>query len=1242
MIKVVDNELLLQKLESPFVPEKCFTKNIRESYERFLTTGMDKLLEDASELLSTRFENDIKLVRTKKEYNRRQVWRDGNEAIALEKRIYVDIYLNGELMDEGIDFEFLRVPGMSEHGIFLINGKRKVLMNQMDTRESITHDSRKSRKDNTLRISFPKLAMMVKPQDKDIKLMLSKDSKKSLIDICRYAVNKSIGQDALRYLLASHRLFKMLSSNRKTINTVEGDLDKNKIFERLQGSFYRLGDLRKVFNDTFTLDRAVGYELENDVKAGGTVYKRGEVITPKTVVALNNNMINAVNIRYCPSIVGLRLAKVVQIERLPKGTTVTEMLREEFGVPEDEYVTTQEYLGMLEIDADTAITEEILESLYYSGIKGVEVRVADRSYFSPFYRTIFAAPVVYEKVQTENGTKIVPKSYDPLTIDGSRTLTEQSDTLTTADLLCILSYTLDYLDGLVTPPDVDVDFMKRIVTADEILRKQYMRALEGMQRATAAKVRSELRETMSISKLLSLLQQASIHFMESLTREDNLFSDVEDLNPVSLVSQVNRVITVGKEASDKQRIVPMMYYGKIDPYETSAGKRIGLNNSLCCSVKLNEHGVSSTPYIRIGGTGNKRRLSNKVEWLTQDDEAKVRIAELSRLQFNADGTIRDEAFTLARVPSVEEGERQHIENIPISAVEYVNADPHQHCGSTIQLIPCAGGNDAARNTFSLNLMRQSIQLQNPDIPNVLTPMYRDIFENTDEYVVRYEFDEPGYVLKIRHGYIDVQLDSGEQDTINIQEYRISSQCFVLLNIHVKPGDRLIKGDLVADCNMSKEGTLSMGVNAFVAYMPFRGKNYEDAIPVSESLASRLTSFSVESEKELLPANVIVDTHISRMKFIKPGDVITSYKDSRGVETEVKMRGLRAGLLLDIYQKEGDDVLTTKTLAFNMLKDGDKLAGRHGDKGIESKQFKDSEVPQFANGITVDIMRSPCGTVSRMNIAQQLEAALGFISYLLGHRINTPAFNGASQKEVTQLMNMCYDFANIPYDEAKVKWKDVVPPIVFEWIKERYDVFQMWKGCFNPYGEARLFNPSTGKWYENEITIGVIQILKIEHEVNHKMHARAGVLNSAYTSMHEQPTKGSAKGGGQSTGEMEAAVIAAHGAASFLDEAFNELSDNVQARMDLGCELVGRSPFFGGDKKKYYPKSIENLSGYLYALGVELQKDGEPLFDEQYVEDALAIDTGIFELDEEAFESTTGFEEGSLGVTMEDLFDGNLN
>ena len=489
----------------------------------------------------------------------------------------------------------------------------------------------------------------------------------------------------------------------------------------------------------------------------------------------------------------------------------------------------------------------------------------------------------------------------------------------------------------------------------------------------------------------------------------------------------------------------------------------------------------------------------------------------------------------------------------------------------------------------------------PDTPVIKAPYYCEVTAidpSTGMFVVKELYEEGSY---------------GAKTLIYCQSIIINGQSVTFMEYDKIPGQSFKAGDMLAHASIIKDGFYAPSRNVLVAYMP-TGYNYEDAVDMSQDCASHYTSISMHKqdiENVYTPGRERYDL-ITERSYVHEGGRLAKLVARSTVNLDDPENSRQAvdyhyadkasGYVYSFYAEHEDVPSSTKRkkkttyhlslLSFNNEKPGDKMAGRHGNKGVAPRIGEDSRMPMLRNGKVVDVCLNPCGVPSRMNLGQNLEAHLGFVAELLNIYIISDPFNGASLEDITMLMKFAYDIANSdPAIWTRLVYNYNLPSSLSDHLLENIDHIKEWEGAFNRDGTADMWDPETQRWYEFPIAFGYSYFLKLEQEVDEKIHVREGMTSETYNECAQQPQQGRANGGGQKFGEMELVTLAAYGATEFLHEAVNEKSDNVGARYNMTAEVLGTSAR-RAPKRECAARANDIIRYELEAAGIYTKVEGE--------------------------------------------------
>ncbi len=995
-------------------------------------------------------------------------------------------------------------------------------------------------------------------------------------------------------------------------------------YKYITSDAFRLEKTRVCLDKHFSLDKALGLRLADPcyIERYNLTLPKGTLINEEALLMLKRGFVRRVVVDYVPHLELKELDREICITQVPAGTPMT-MLRETFpGFENMEFVPYDSPCDIV-FPVGTVLSRDILILLQHCKVEEVLIKNCKVPYvfkheilsnYTISLRDLlpeFEGNDLYN-VDTCVYIPTVKKYMNNLTAALSKPELYSEfvqEHLTSYDIEALVNFRV----GIITMPDVfqayerDVDFVKKVQDVDSALSFYFRSTIDRF-----VTLRGSALNDLFAGRIAGTKANEIFYTFRKQVRlrmnEDHVLRRADYTNPASLIAGVRQIVTVAKNASTPQRALVMGHFGRLDPYETPAGKKLGLVSSLPCYARI-VSGQPEVAYYPIIHRGDQSFISPRIVWLTQLEEFGHRFGDIMSIHTKGDlfSTPIIPEYVPARVPaSAGSDERITADSVLSTHLDYITVSPEQTLGVTAMLIPFIGSDDGVRVSYACSMIKQAIQLQHSEVPYVLTGMYDRMFQEDSTYVVRAPFD--GTVKEV----LDTCIITTDEQVIDVGKTQIHPKSVITLNFLVHAGDSFKKGDILADTVMSREGYFTPGTNLIVAYMHFYGYNYEDAVPLSQAGAEKLVSLDVSIVSKELPPEEKGESRsitLSPQSYIHSGDEVFRIgkeelnSRQRSDPTRVFAPAGKSGIIHPTSPVHTDDSIKYGAILIDQpeLHVGDKVAGRHGNKSTDAKIFKNSEFPMFPNGVVVDIIQNPCGIPSRMNVGQQLESHLGFVGYLLDIRIRSDAFNGATREDIRELWEFVYDFANAPTREAAEqlvpKWSKRLPKSLVERALSRYFNLRKWAGCFTPDGCGRLINQKTGKEFKNPIAFGVGYYMKLEHQSAHKHAARAGVLNSEYTMIEKQPQSGNAKGGGQRLGEMEFDAIHATGSAQFSAECLNEKSDNVLMRERLIPVMndEGLQTDIDLDRSGTAPRGAELLAYYLEACGILATYDnGYPL------------------------------------------------
>ena len=668
-------------------------------------------------------------------------------------------------------------------------------------------------------------------------------------------------------------------------------------------------------------------------------------------------------------------------------------------------------------------------------------------------------------------------------------------------------------------------------------------------------------------------------------------------NPLSELTHKRRLSALGPGGLSRDRAgfevrdVHYTHYGRMCPVETPEGPNIGLINSLASFARINQYGFIEAPYRILDKTDPKNpRVTDDVAYMTADEEDKYRVAQ-------ANEPIDENGYFVNK--TVSGRFREETTSFQRSQVDLMDVSPRMVFSVATSMIPFLQNDDANRALMGSNMQRQAVPLMLTDSPVVGTGMEAKAAVDSGVCVVA---KRGGVVERSASNEVIIKADDGTRDTYKLLKFSGSNQgaCYNQRPI-VFRGDRVEKGDVLADGPSTSQGELALGKNPLIGFMTWEGYNFEDAVLLSERLVQEdvytsihISEYEAEArDTKLGPEEITRDVPgvgddalknldergIIRVGAeVRAGDILVGKVTPKG-ETELtaEERLLRAifgekarevrdtslkvphgeyGIILDakVFTRENGDELSPGVnqcvrvyiAQKRKISVGDKMAGRHGNKGVVSRILPVEDMPFLPNGRPLDIVLNPLGVPSRMNIGQVLEIHLGLAARALGFKIETPVFNGADENDIMDTLELANDYVNTSWEEFSAKWKDTLDEKVYNYLDENKAYREEWKGVpISRTGKVQLRDGRTGEEFDSPVTIGFMHYLKLHHLVDDKIHARS---TGPYALVTQQPLGGKAQFGGQRFGEMEVWALEAYGAAYTLQEILTFKSDDVTGRV----------------------------------------------------------------------------------------------
>ena len=803
--------------------------------------------------------------------------------------------------------------------------------------------------------------------------------------------------------------------------------------------------------------------------------------------------------------------------------------------------------------------------------------------------------------------------------------------ITKEDILASINYNIAVEYGIGNDDDIDHLGNRRIRCVGELLQNQYRIGLSRLERVVRERMTTHDAEEVSPQTLINIkpVQAAVKEFFGS----SQLSQFMDQNNPLGELTHKRRLSALGPGGLSRDRAgfevrdVHYTHYGRMCPIETPEGPNIGLINSLASYARINEYGFIEAPYRKVDKSDPENPcVTDDVEYLTADEEDNFHVAQ-------ANTPLDEQGHFMGN--NVSGRFREETSEYPKGAFEYMDVSPRMVFSVATALIPFLENDDANRALMGSNMQRQAVPLLTTEAPAVGTGMEAKAAVDSGVCVVS---RKDGVIDYVDSKLIRVSYDDGEKEEFHLIKFQRSNQsnCYNQRAIVFK-GDHVKAGQVIADGASTNEGELGLGKNPLIGFMTWEGYNYEDAVLLSERLVRDdvFTSIHMEEyeaearETKLGPEEItndvpgvgdealkdLDDRGIIRIGAeVRAGDILVGKVTPKG-ETELtaEERLLRAifgekarevrdtslkvphgeyGIVVDakVFTREnGDELSPGVNQAVRIyiaqkrkISVGDKMAGRHGNKGVVSRILPIEDMPYLPNGRPLDIVLNPLGVPSRMNIGQVLEIHLSLAAKALGFNIATPIFDGANEKDIQDTLQMANDYVNSEWEDFEKKYKDVVLPEIMDYLYQNRDHRELWKGVpINTDGKVQLRDGRTGQKFDGPTTIGHMHYLKLHHLVDDKIHARS---TGPYSLVTQQPLGGKAQFGGQRFGEMEVWALEAYGAAYTLQEILTVKSDDVVGRVKTYEAIIK------GDNipEPGVPESFKVLLKELQSLGLDVR------------------------------------------------------
>ena len=1188
----------------------------KDSYQWFLNEGLKEVFNDISPIadyngrLSLEFV-DFALCEEERKYSIEECKeRDATYAAPLKVRVRLHNKENEDISEHEIFMGDL--PLMTKTGTFVINGAERVIVSQLVRSPGIYYDIQKDKYGKIFLYSSTVIPnrgawLEYETDANDVFYVKVDRNKKVPITVLIRALGFGTNAEIIDIFGEEPKLLATMEKDTST-NYQEGVLELYKKLRPgeplsvdsaealISGMFFdpRRYDLARVgrykFNKKLSFrNRIAGHVLAEDVVDGNgeIIANAGDKLTRETAEQIQNAAVPAVflkaELKAADGSVRERVVKILSnlAVDITKWVDITEEEAKELGV--NEYVY---YPVLSQILADNESPEDIRDA--------IEKNVAD----------------------------LIPKH------------------ITVEDILASINYNMHLEYGIGTKDDIDHLGNRRIRAVGELLQNQFRIGISRMERV--------VRERMSTQDLSGISPQSLINIkpvtaaIKEFFGSSQLSQFMDQNNPLSEITHKRRLSALGPGGLSRDRAgfevrdVHYTHYGRMCPIETPEGPNIGLINSLASYARINEYGFVEAPYRIIDKSDPKNpRVTDDVRYFTADEEDDYHVAQ-------ANAEIDENGYFVKN--SVSGRYREETSEFDKSMIDLMDVSPKMVFSVATSMIPFLQNDDCTRALMGSNMQRQAVPLLMTEAPVIGTGIENKTACDSGVCVVA---EEDGVVLSSESNRILVRETSGKVHEYKLTKFSRSNQsnCYNQRPIVFK-GDEVKAGDVIADGPSTSNGEIALGKNPLIGFMTWEGYNYEDAVLLSERLVrddvytsihieeydteARDTKLGPEEITRDLPStgsdavkNLDEDGIIRIGAEVRAGDILVGKVTPKG-ETELtaEERLLRAifgekarevrdtslkvphgayGIVVGVkvFTRENGDELApgvNKNVRIYIAQKrkisvGDKMAGRHGNKGVVSRVLPVEDMPYLPNGRPLDIVLNPLGVPSRMNIGQVLEIHLSLAAKALGFNIETPVFDGAKEIDIQDTLELANDYVNMPFDAEEAedgeenfydKYKDTLREDVMDYLSENRAHRSLWKGVpISRDGKVQLRDGRTGEYFDGKVTIGHMHYLKLHHLVDDKIHARS---TGPYSLVTQQPLGGKAQFGGQRFGEMEVWALEAYGAAYTLQEILTVKSDDVVGRVKTYEAIIKGENI----PEPGVPESFKVLLKELQSLGLDVK------------------------------------------------------
>ena len=1184
----------------------------RDSYEWFLSTGLKEVLEDISPIedyaqnLSLEFV-DFKLCEDEKKYTIEECKeRDATYSAPLKVKVRLHNKETGEFTEHDIFMGDL--PLMTATGTFVINGAERVIVSQLVRSPGIYyvigHDKVGKELYTSQVIPNRGAWLEYETDSNDIFYVRVDRTRKLPVTVLIRALGIGTNAEITELFGEEEKLTATFEKDPST-SYEEGLLELYKKIRPgeplsvdsaesiVAGMFFdaRRYDLARVgrykYNKKLAYkNRIKGLPLAEDVvdmTTGEVLAEAGTVVTEELAIKIQNAAVPSVMIQ-----TDIKNEKVLSNLAVDINAYV-DFDCKELGINEEVY-----YPVLAEILAENETEEELKDAI------------------------------------KRNVHELIPKH------------------ITKEDIFATINYCMNIEYGIGSEDDIDHLGNRRIRAVGELLQNQYRIGLSRMERVVRERMTTQDLEGVSPQTLINIKPVTAA--VKEFFGSSQLSQFMDQNNPLGELTHKRRLSALGPGGLSRDRAgfevrdVHYTHYGRMCPIETPEGPNIGLINSFASFARLNEYGFVEAPYRVVDKSDPENpRVTDEVVYLTADEEDNYTVAQ-------ANEPLDEEGHFVHN--NVSGRYREETSQFDKKRIDLMDVSPRMVFSVATSMIPFLQNDDSNRALMGSNMQRQAVPLITTEAPVVGTGMEAKAAVDSGVCVVA---KRAGVIERSTSKEITIRYDdNGEKETYKLLKFQRSNQsnCYNQRSIVFK-GDHVEAGEVIADGASTSNGEIALGKNPLIGFMTWEGYNYEDAVLLSERLVQDdvYTSIHIEEyetearDTKLGPEEITNDVPgvgdearkdldergIIRIGAeVRAGDILVGKVTPKG-ETELtpEERLLRAifgekarevrdtslkvphgeqGIIVDakVFKRENGDELAPGVnesvriyiAQKRKISVGDKMAGRHGNKGVVSRVLPVEDMPFLPNGRPLDIVLNPLGVPSRMNIGQVLEIHLSLAAKVLGFNIATPVFDGADEYDIMDTLEMANDYANTEWEDFQAKYQDKLNPEVMEYLGEHLDHREEWKGVpIARDGKVRLRDGRTGDYFDNPVTIGFMHYLKLHHLVDDKIHARS---TGPYSLVTQQPLGGKAQFGGQRFGEMEVWALEAYGASYTLQEILTVKSDDVVGRVKTYEAIIKGENI----PQPGIPESFKVLIKELQSLALDVK-----VLDENEVELKESIDYG---------------------------------